>query len=148
MPRVRRRIKLIQPRLQLKLILASVGICLLGLLFECLFFAMCLAELALDLPQDGQIVLESVRPMLVKVALVSCLGILPLVFIVGLLTTFRVAGPLYRLEMFLKQVARGEKPADCRLRKGDELMEFCELVNVATAPLRRAADAEGRSEAA
>ena len=145
MPKVRRRIKLIQPRLQLKLILASVGICLLGLLFECVFFAMCLTELAVDLPQDGQLVLESVRPMLVKVALVSCLGILPLVFIVGLLTTFRVAGPLYRLEMFLKQVARGEKPADCRLRKGDELVEFCELVNVATAPLRRAAEIEGKS---
>jgi hypothetical protein len=56
---------------------------------------------------------------------------------VGVLTTFRVAGPLYRIEMFLKQVARGEKPADCRLRKGDELVEFCEVVNLATAPLRR-----------
>lgn len=136
MPKIRRRIKLIQPRLQLKLVFASLGICMLGLLFECLYFAACLAELAVDLPQDGALVLESVRPMLVRVLLVSCLGILPLVFIVGVLTTFRVAGPLYRIEMFLKAVARGERPADCRLRKGDELMEFCELVNRATAPLR------------
>jgi hypothetical protein len=137
MPKVRRPIKLIRPRLQLKLILASMGICLLGLLFECLFFAACLAELAIELPQDGPLLLENLRPLLVKVVMVSCMGILPLVFIVGVLTTFRVAGPLYRIEMFLKQVARGEKPADCRLRKGDELVEFCEVVNLATAPLRR-----------
>src|SRR5262245_52325958 len=101
MPKARRRIKLIQPRLQLKLVFASIGICTLGLLFECLFLAACLAELAVDLPQDGPIVLESIRPMLVRVLSISCAGILPLVFIVGVLTTFRVAGPLHRLEMFL-----------------------------------------------
>ena len=147
MPKVRRRIKLIQPRLQLKLVFASLGICLLGLLFECLFFAACLAELAVDLPQDGTIVLENIRPMLVRVALISCAGILPLVFIVGVLTTFRVAGPLYRIEMFLKAVARGEKPPDCHLRKGDELVELCEIVNLATAPLRRAAPEDAAREA-
>jgi hypothetical protein len=92
MPKVRRRIKLIQPRLQLKLVFASLGICLFGLVFECLFFAACLAEIAVDLPTDGPLVLASVRPLLVRVALVSCAGILPLVFIVGVLTTFRIAG--------------------------------------------------------
>jgi hypothetical protein len=138
MPKVRRRIKLIQPRLQLKLVFASLGICLFGLVFECLFFAACLAEIAVDLPTDGPLVLASVRPLLVRVALVSCAGILPLVFIVGVLTTFRIAGPLYRIETFLKATVRGERPPDCRLRRGDELAELCELVNAATAPMRRA----------
>lgn len=137
MPKFRRRIKLIQPRLQLKLILASMGIAALGLLFECLLFAACLAEVATYLPQDGPLLLESTPAMLRKVAFISCAGILPLVFIVGLLTTFRIAGPLYRFEVFLKSVIRGERPADCRLRKGDELTGMCELLNLATEPLRR-----------
>ena len=66
--------------------------------------------------------------------------VMPLSFAVGVLITFRVAGPVYRLERFLSEVLRGEKPADCRLRKGDELHELCALMNRATAGLRARAD--------
>ena len=38
--------------------------------------------------------------------------------------------------MFLNQVIRGEKPEPCRIRKRDELQDFCKLLNEVTAPLR------------
>ena len=61
---------------------------------------------------------------------------LPLTFLVGVLTTFRIAGPVYRFEQFLAAVRRGERPSDFHLRKGDELTDLAALINEATGPLR------------
>jgi hypothetical protein len=60
--------------------------------------------------------------------------------VVGILATFLVAGPLYRFEQFLRASLNGENPPDCRLRKGDELSEFCGLLNDATRHLRTGKD--------
>ena len=57
---------------------------------------------------------------------------------VGVLFTFRIAGPVYRFEQFLSAVVRGERPRDFRLRKGDQLTELAALINDATRPLREA----------
>jgi nitrogen fixation/metabolism regulation signal transduction histidine kinase len=74
---------------------------------------------------------------------------LPLTIAVGILVTFRIAGPVYRLKEFLKSIASGATPEDCRLRKGDELQDLCSLANDATAPLRGAKRGEaGDSRAA
>ena len=67
---------------------------------------------------------------------------LPLTFCVGVVVTFRFAGPIYRFEKYLKALARGEQVEECRIRKGDELQEFCKLLNEATAPLRSRARPE------
>ena len=56
---------------------------------------------------------------------------------VGILATHRLVGPIYRFKVFLKQVADGERPADCKLRQGDELQDVCDLINAATAPVRK-----------
>ena len=69
--------------------------------------------------------------------LISFALFLPLMFFVGILVTFRFAGPVYRFKMYLGEVIRGEKPKDCRLRKGDELQDLCAVINQATEPLRR-----------
>ncbi|MFT7485336.1 MAG: hypothetical protein ACI9F9_001184 [Candidatus Paceibacteria bacterium] len=69
--------------------------------------------------------------------------------LVGTLATFLVAGPLYRLETFLESVIQGEKPRDCKVREGDELTRFCELLNKATEPLRcefKSSDTESGSD--
>jgi hypothetical protein len=67
---------------------------------------------------------------------VSLAIVIPVTLVVAVLLTFKVAGPLYRFRVFLNQVKRGERPEDCRIRKSDELQDFCELLNEATAPLR------------
>lgn len=134
--KIKRRIKLIQPRLQLRMIAVFAGVALTSLLLQFLLFAQMLSRLAVRLPNDALIVLSELRGELISVLFVSLVVLLPLMFAIGVLVTFRVAGPVYRLETYLGQVAAGERPADCRLRKGDELMDLCAAVNEATRPLR------------
>jgi signal peptidase II len=62
--------------------------------------------------------------------------LLPLTIAVGILVTFRIAGPVYRFEQYLKSVLRGELTGPCRIRKGDEFHELCELLNQVVSTLR------------
>ncbi len=149
MPRDQRRIKLIQPRLQLRLILSFFAISLLALLLQLLLFVCSLAELASDLQVEGPILLERITPQVVSIFLFTIGLLVPLTLIVGTLLTFRIAGPLYHFEKVLGEVIRGEKPEDCRLRQGDQLVELCDLLNRATAPLRaRENEVESKRERA
>ncbi len=135
-PRYKRRIKLIRPRLQLKLVSVFAGIAILSLLLQCLLFYETMSGIALLLPNDGLIVATELNGNILRILLLSLLVLLPAIFWIGILVTFRIAGPVYRLETYLRQVARGERPADCRLRNGDELVELCAAVNDATRSLR------------
>lgn len=132
----RRRKKLVKPRLQLKLTLIFVGLSALSLLLQFVLFQSSLTNAALDLPNDSSLLIGMSTALLNEVLLTSFLLFLPLTFLVGILTTFRIAGPVYRFEAFLEAVRRGERPANFRLRKGDELVDLADLINEATAPLR------------
>jgi hypothetical protein len=136
--RYKRRIKLIRPRLQLKLTAISTGVAIIALSLQYLLFSKTLTSLATDLPNDALLLMDVSRGPLLLALGISLAVLLPLSVSVGILTTFRVAGPVHRLESYLEQVRRGERPADCRLREGDELLELCRLVNEATRPLREA----------
>jgi hypothetical protein len=136
MPFMRRRTKLIQPRLQIRLTAAFLGMSALALMLQFIVFTSGLTDLAADLPQDGPMVVERIPSLVIWTAVVSFAVLLPISFMVGVLITFRVAGPVYRLEQFLGSIIRGEKPADCRLRRGDQLQDLCALLNRATASLR------------
>ena len=132
----RRRKKLIQPELQFALARHFLVAIVFALLFQFTLFAMTISQLAADLPNDSTRLLDAATPAIVKVLLVSVLVFLPLTIYVGIRTTFRVAGPLYRFTLFLKAVERGEQVDECRIRKNDHLHEFCALLNRVTAPLR------------
>ena len=132
----RRRQKLIKPRLQLKLTLIFVGLSALSLLLQFVLFQSALTSAALELPNDAVLLMGATNGLLMRVLLVSFLVFLPLTFLVGVLTTFRIAGPVYRFEQFLAAVQRGERPPNFKLRKGDELVDLATLINEATQPLR------------
>ncbi len=134
--RHKRRIKLIRPRLQLRLVGIFAGIAVLSLLLQCLLFYQVLGRLAVGLPNDGLIVIDAVNASIAGILITSLCLLLPAIFWIGIQVTFRIAGPVYRLETYLRQVANGEHPADCRLRRGDELQDLCRAVNDATRPLR------------
>lgn len=136
MSKHKRRIQLIKPTLQLRLTLVFVALGAIGLVLQLLFFTSRLAELAAYLPQDGEMFATEVDGILLEGLLVSALVFLPLTFAVGILTTFRIAGPIYRFEMTLKQILKGERPGPIRLRKGDQLLDFCELLNRTLATLQ------------
>jgi len=136
----RRSFRLIRPRLQLRLMLSFLGISLLALFLQYLVFMRVVTELSVELPNDGNLLMSEIPRRLLWVLLLTTGFLLPTTLYVGVLVTRRVAGPIYRFEVFLEQVVRGEKPKDCSLRNGDELKDFCALLNQATAPLRRAVD--------
>ena len=140
----KRREKLVRPRLQLRLILAFLCIAATALLLQFGLFASVISRLAAELPEDGSILVEQSTEISITILLVSLGVLLPLCFFVGVLATFRVAGPLYRFEKHLETVAQGEDPGTCRIRKGDELHELCDVLNRALEAVRRrgAFDAE------
>ena len=136
MPPYKRKIRLIQPRLQLKLVLTFLGLSALALALQFVMLAALLSSVASELPEDGPVLLDQIPERLLWILGFSYGVCLPLTFCVGVVVTFRFAGPIYRFEKYLKALARGEQVEECRIRKGDELQEFCKLLNEATAPLR------------
>ena len=126
----KRKTKLIQPRLQLKLVGSFLGVCALALLLQFMIFGMRLSELASVMP-DGSYLTAYKSKLLFDTLLFSFGILLPLSFAVGILITHRIAGPVHRLEDHLARIARGEEVGRCRLRKGDNLMDLCERVNEA-----------------
>lgn len=131
-----RRDRLVRPRLQLRLILAFLAVATMSLLLQFALFASVISTVAADLPQDGQILLERTSGLSVTILVISLGVLLPLCFFVGVLVTFRVAGPLYRFEKHLEAIARGDDPGPCRIRKGDDLQDFCATFNAALERMR------------
>jgi hypothetical protein len=144
-PAYRRRIKLIKPRLQLKLIGVFVGLSALGFLLQSLHVGLRMSELAASVPEGGTYLMAVMPELPLEILLVSFGMLLPLTIAVGILVTFRIAGPVYRFEKYLKAVIAGEEAGPCRIRKGDEFQELCELINQVTSAVR--AENAGKQDA-
>ncbi len=144
----RRRIKIIRPRLQMKLTLTFVGLTLLALMLQFMVFLRAMTSIAVSLPSDHDVLMDAVPEVLVQSLLLTFCVVVPLIFLVGVLLTFRIAGPVYRFEAYLKQILRGENPGDCKLRQGDELNELCSLINQVTLPVREKLDKPQQAQAA
>jgi hypothetical protein len=132
----KRRIRLVRPRLQLRLIGSFFGVALLALSLQYMVFLRVLAQTALSLPHDGAALMTQAPARLGIVFAISAAVLLPATFAVGLLVTHRIVGPIHRFEAYLRQVIARETVEPCRLRRGDELNELCELINRTTEPLR------------
>jgi len=116
----------------------------LALLLQYLFFDRGLQQLAAGLPSDGELLLEQADRMLLTLLIGSFVVLLPVTLLIGILATHRLLAPLERLQRFLAEVARGERPEDLRLRRTDDLQELCRLVNAVTAPMRSRHEADVR----
>jgi hypothetical protein len=134
--RYKRKVKLIKPGLQLKLVAMFLGVSTTSLLLQYLLFASRLSEVATGLPDGGTALVAAMPSLLVEVLVLSFAFLFPVMICVGILSTFRIAGPVYRFERYLEQIARGDQVGPCRLRRGDELWDLCDRINEATAPLR------------
>jgi hypothetical protein len=143
----KRRNKLIQPRLQLRLVFTFLGVALLALLMQFLLFGATLSSLADELPQDGPALLDRIPHYTLLAFAISLCVLLPMTLCVGVIVTFRIAGPIYRFEQHLEAIARGEDPGVCRIRRDDELQQFCKTLNAALDKLR-SARVQARPEAA
>jgi len=145
MPQTSRRKKLVEPRLQLRLIGFFMGVATLGLLLQFLMLGARLTSALGELDDGGAELADEVPRMMLEVLGFSLAIVLPIVFVLGLLLTFRIAGPAYRFESYLRALARGEEVGPCRIREKDELQSLCDAINEATSVVR-AAQREGVAE--
>ncbi len=129
--------KLVRPRLQLRITLWFVSIAACTLVLQFVVLTSVFSDIAMSLTQDAAKNFDLLASGYTRVLLMSVAVVLPITAIVGILSTFRIAGPLHRIESFLIQVRNGSRPADCQTRKGDELGDLCDLVNDVTADQRR-----------
>lgn len=141
---IKRRRKLIEPRLQLRFSLAFLSSALVLVLVQAIVVQFVMQRIAARLPHDGQLLQAEIPGALLISFSVALLLLCPLSLAIGVLSTFRVLGPIYRFRVFLRKVADGTHPDPCRIRKSDELHDFCELLNEVTEPLR---DTTGRGAA-
>jgi len=141
--RWKRKNRLPKPSLQLRLVGGFAGVASLALLAQSVYLGSLLLRLANELPTDGDILAQTASTLIGQALLVSFFALLPATLLIGVHLTFRTAGPIYRFERHLEQVAAGEDPGPCRIRKDDDLQELCCLLNDALTASRE----QGRREA-
>jgi hypothetical protein len=129
--------KLIRPGLQLRLTLTFVGLTAFALLFQFLLFTSVTSSTLSDIPGEVSLTFAAMPEAYLRVLLLSAGVVLPLTVAVGVLATFRVAGPIYGIMRFLSRLAVGEDPGECRIRRGDEYEDLCRLANDVAEAFRR-----------
>lgn len=132
----KRKKKLIQPKFQLKIAFACLGIAVIA----ALVLTIVINQMVLDFSNKGWIdsakVSSEWRGVVMTKLLIALAILTPMTLALGVILMHRVAGPLYRFRQFISAVGRGEHPQECRLRKSDELADLCDLLNKFTAPIR------------
>ncbi|MEM7309303.1 MAG: hypothetical protein AAF682_21645 [Planctomycetota bacterium] len=147
--RHKRRIKIIKPRLQLKLVGIFVGLATLSVLLQSILLARRLTQLSAEAPAGGDYLVDALPSIVLEILVFTFGLIIPLIFAVGVLITHRIAGPIYRFEQHLMGIVKGEKVRPCKIRDGDELQELCQIINMATETLsKRGADEVDSAEPA
>ncbi len=137
MSKNRRRSNLPNSRLQLRLVFSFLAIGLSCLIAQFVFSYYAIRELATLFPAelDGPMEKLLTETLLYQFLFASSLMV-PLMVSAGILLTFRVAGPAYRMEKYLKAISEGEQLPPCKLRNGDELQPLCDNLNAAVDYLR------------
>ncbi len=131
-----RKKKLINSGLQLKMIAAFLFLSCISALFQVTLLNRSIMSLSSLMESDGDILLSELPSLLVSNMILTLGVLLPIMLLVGILITHRIAGPIYRFEQHLASIARGENPGVCKIRDGDELHTLCEAINNAVAQLQ------------
>ena len=88
------------------------------------------------IPHDGVLLLKYWPEMLRTNLLITVAFLVPVTLSIGVLVTFKIAGPIYKFEWYLGQLAQGVYPGPCKLRENDELWDLCHVLNSAVERLR------------
>lgn len=132
------------PRLQGQLIFAANVLALISTVLMLLL--MFLAQLHLEscanmLPSSAGLgglrtAIAAEESSLLKICLLIAAAQFLLFNIVAVVLSHRIAGPLYRLQKHLREVAAGKPPNDVNFRKGDLYQDLAEASNELMARLR------------
>jgi len=146
-PAFKRRTFLVKKGLQFRYIgLVLAVLVLTSVVTGYTVFATCWAifgeKLANVYPQGRLIyVLRSVNMALAR----NLLFVSPIIFIIGLLSSHKIAGPLYRIEKAIDDISKGSIGLKIKLRRGDELKDLADVVNTLTDNLRNSVDLSNES---
>ncbi len=126
-----RKKKLINSALQLKMIGAFLFLSCISALFQVILLNRSIMQLSSLMESDGDILLAELPSLLFSNMILTLGVLLPMMLLVGILITHRIAGPIYRFGQHLDAIARGENPGVCRIREDDELHSLCNSINKA-----------------
>lgn len=129
--------KIIQPGFQLRLVGLFTGMGMLALLLQFSIVGFRLSQAVADVEESGGHIADQIPGVLMNTIVFSLGMLVPVLFGFGILLTFRIAGPAYRMEQYLRAVARGEAQGPCSIRKGDQLRELCDAINLAVESLQQ-----------
>ena len=146
----KRRTKLIKPRVQIRLCLtfAAVAACCIVLQFA--LHQIAVANACLLHHGDGVAMAAELHKEVWRHLMLAIWLLVPLSMAVGIVATFRMAGPIYHLEKHLEAIAHGEDPGSLAFRKNDAFQEVAPLLNAAVDRLRaeRSREALGHTDLA
>ncbi|MEX1024402.1 MAG: hypothetical protein WD226_04930 [Planctomycetota bacterium] len=137
-----RKRRLIKSGLQLRLIAVFFSVACLASIFQIFLVNRVVVGVASELPSGG-LELLGLLPSILETGILVTVGVLlPTILLIGVLATHRIAGPIYRFEKYLRDVAMGVAQGPCHLRKNDELGDLCDMLNVALERTRERAREE------
>jgi len=140
----RRRRKLIEPKLQLKLVATFVLVAAAATLLQAISLMHAL-NTSMGAGFSGGHVAEQAPRIFVDNLLFGFAICVPIVAVVGVFATFRMVGPAYRMRIYLQDLAQNGYSGPCRIRRDDEFQGLCTALNAAVDRLRQA-DAATRGE--
>jgi hypothetical protein len=127
----KRKRKLINKGLQLKLVAIFTVIGTTCALFQVVLINFGLLDVARSIPTGGSELLEEARWMMLRNTLWTVGALIPLMVCIGIVATHRIAGPAYRMTVHLREIAEGGPIRTCKIRKDDELQDLCAALNAA-----------------
>lgn len=137
MKQYKRRKFFIDRQFQLKYILLVIFMLLLyTLLFVGLLFIPQLMPLMFDSPLDEQVKAAEILLLYHKHVWPAVFIVIPLFGFLSIFITHKIAGPVYRLKIRLQQMTEWDLDSKVTLRKGDDLQELADCVNLLTIELK------------
>lgn len=149
MSHYKRRKFFIDKQFQTKYILLVIFMLLLyTLLFVGFLFIPQLLPFIFDSPLEEQVKAAEILLLYHKNVWPAVFIVIPLFGFFSIFITHKIAGPVYRLKIRLQQMTEWDLDTKVTLRKGDDLQDLAEFVNLLSAELKEFATAlKGNYEA-
>jgi methyl-accepting chemotaxis protein len=132
----RRKRQFIRTDLQIKIVLVTLFVASLVLLINFQLGLSMLWRLSSQPSISAEGALDQMRNELAFTFLVSVAFSIPLSICVGLLYSFKFAGPIHRFKSYFIDLVAGRWDVRCTLRRGDDLSDVCDAINSGVGILR------------
>ena len=136
---IRRKRYLVKPGFQLRyagIILLTIflasAICVLTTYFSSMSL---LGEKLANVYPQGRLV--SILKQVNLIIVYRLLFLIPLLAVIGIFLSHRIAGPAYRIERTLREIGKGNLDIHIKLRRHDELVGIANAINDMSSDLRK-----------